>query len=93
MRLLVALTVLGLGIYLAAPVTRLTGVSSIHYLLIVVVAACVAPVFVRSWERRHPDRCAYCHGHGSTTFIADRRLRTRRCFVCDGTGQRSNETS
>lgn len=88
MRLLVALTVLGLGLYAAAPVIGVTGVSWTHYLFAVMVAASVAPVFVRSWERRHPDRCTRCHGHGATTFIAEKRLRTRRCFACDGTGQR-----
>lgn len=92
MRLLVAMTVVGLGIYAAAPVTGVTGVSWVHYALIVVVAAGVAPVFVRSWESRHPGRCAYCHGHGSRTFIAEKKLRTRRCFVCDGTGQQQPES-
>ncbi|MFI5956118.1 hypothetical protein [Cryptosporangium sp. NPDC051539] len=40
-----------------------------------------------SWRRRHPDRCAHCHGRGSNTFIAARRLRTRYCFFCHGTGR------
>jgi hypothetical protein len=88
MRFLVGLLVLAVGVSVARPGTELTGLNWVYYLAIVLVVACVAPFGVRSWERRHPDRCAYCRGHGAKTFIAEKRLRTRRCFVCDGTGLR-----
>jgi hypothetical protein len=92
MRFLVGLLVFAVGVSFTRRAIDVTGLGWPYYLLIVVIVACAAPFAVRSWERRHPDRCAYCHGHGAKTFIAEKRLRTRVCFSCEGTGLRQPET-
>ena len=87
MRVLVAIGVLAVGIGAAGWVLAVTGMTLIQYMLLVIGVALTAPYTVRRWASRHPGRCAHCHGRGTTTFVAAQRLRTRRCFFCDGTGR------
>ncbi|SHN47049.1 hypothetical protein SAMN05443668_1205 [Cryptosporangium aurantiacum] len=82
-----AIIVLVFGVFAAERVLGATGMHLATYVLLVLGAAAAAPWMVRSWPHRHPDLCAYCHGRGSTTFVAARRLRTRQCFFCRGTGR------
>lgn len=87
MRLVVAIIVLVAGVLAAGWVLEATGMHLATYVLLVLGVAVAAPWMIRSWPRRHPELCAYCHGRGSTTFVAARRLRTRQCFYCHGTGR------
>ncbi|GAA3395053.1 hypothetical protein [Cryptosporangium minutisporangium] len=87
MRLIVAILVVGVGALAAEPVLTTTGMRLVTYVLLVLATAAAASLAIRSWPRRHPDLCPHCRGRGTTTFVAARRLRTRHCFVCKGTGR------
>lgn len=81
------LSVLVVAAVAADRVLAVTGMPLAVYLAIVLGLAVVAPFGIRSWHLRHPERCEYCRGRGSTTFIAARRLRTRMCSFCHGSGR------
>ncbi|TQS45852.1 hypothetical protein [Cryptosporangium phraense] len=87
MRLFVAIIVLAVGLGAAAWVLSATAINPVVYAVLLAGVTAAAPLGVPSWVRRHPDRCVHCRGRGSNTFIAARRLRTRHCFFCHGTGR------
>jgi len=86
-RIVVVIGVLVVAAVVADRVLALTGMPWPIYVLLVLGVAFASPFGVRSWHVRHPDRCEHCRGRGSTTFVAARRLRTRRCSFCHGTGR------
>ena len=71
----------------AERVLAVTGMPWPIYVVLALGVASASPFGIRSWHLRHPDLCEECRGRGSTTFIAARRLRTRQCSFCHGTGR------